>query len=105
MDRCSICGKRKAKYTVKLLTDGNVDLPTYRVCGYCLKHPDIFINDEGWKLSEEGRRKVEEISKKVLAKYKGKKVSPAVLEAMILDVLDICVRVVSDGDYEMRRKK
>ena len=106
MDKCSICGKHKAKYIVKLFTDGNIDLPTYQVCGYCLKHPDVFISDDGWKLSEEGRKKVEETLKKILTKkYKGKKVSPAIIEEMILDVLDFCVTVVSSGDCEMRRKK
>ena len=105
-NKCSICGKRKAKYTVKLVTNGDKELPTYQVCGYCIKHPDIFINDDGWRLSEEGRKKVEETLKKILSKkYKGKKITPAIIEAMVLDVLDFYVTVVASGDYEMRRKK
>jgi len=105
MDRCSICGKHKAKYVIRLISNGNMDLPTYQVCGYCLKYPDIFISDKGWKLSKEGRKKVAGITQQISKKYKGKKVSPSLVEEIVLDVLDFCVRVVLDGDYEIGRRK
>jgi len=98
MDKCNICGKHKAKYTVKLFTDGKHDLPTYQVCGYCLKHPELLVSDDGWRLSEKGMEKVEEGVKKITKKYKGKKLTDKVVREIFLDVLDFCARVVSSED-------